>query len=145
VNLINTYTKLQQHFIHFFSGGKNEVASKKYGALFSVAYEALQASKETGDVYRVHRLILWASTDYGFQKLLFNNELLRCAYNECINYYSYIDFLDLDVDTNLDERKIGLYSNLIMTCITRFPDTVDESYKETVKRNFDTFLKLALK
>jgi hypothetical protein len=56
-----------------------------------------------------------------------------------------MDFLDLKNETNINERKAGLYANLIKTCIQRFPDPASEYHKETVRTNFIDFITLALK
>jgi MoxR-like ATPase len=97
------------------------------------------------ELYRVHKLIVWASRNADFQRLLYKNDLLRATYNECLSFYHRMDFLDLKNETNINERKAGLYANLIKTCIQRFPDPASEYHKETVRTNFIDFITLALK
>jgi hypothetical protein len=138
LNIFNTLTKL-------LGPGDEAEHSMKYSALFSVIHERVLSAKSADDLYRVHKLIVWASRSAEFQKLLFKNELLRITYNECLRFYHRMDFLDLKNETNINQRKIGLYSNLIKTCIQRFPDPASENHKETVRTNFTDFITLALK
>jgi hypothetical protein len=144
--LKNGSCKMMKGFLaKLFSNSNAEEASKKFAALFSVAHENLMSSKCIDDLYRVHKIILWASRDRDFQGLLYKNDLLRSAYSACLKFYNYIDFLDLDNDNTLSDRKIGLYANLILTCIQRFPNATEDSYKETVRSKYSDFIKIALK
>jgi hypothetical protein len=119
--------------------------STKYAALFTVIHERALVVKSAGDLYRVHKLIAWMSRSIEFQRLLYKNDLLRVTYNECLRFYHRIDFLDLNDEFNINQRKSGLYANLIKTCIQRFPDPASENYKQTVRANFTDFITLALK
>jgi len=96
-------------------------------------------------LYRIHKLLLWMLRDSDFHRLMSENELLRSAYNDCITYYHRIDFLDLENDSCLSERKLGIYGNMILTSIQRLPNPTDEFYKATVRENYKDFIKLALK
>jgi hypothetical protein len=143
-----TSSKLLGFFSNLFKllgPGDETEHCEKYAALFSVIHERVSVAKSSDELYRVHKLLVWASRSADFQRLLYKNDLLRVTYNECLQFYHRMDFLDLKNDANINERKVGLYANLIKTCIQRFPDSASEEHKETVRANFTDFITLALK
>jgi hypothetical protein len=143
---LEKFYRVVKGFAAIFSSTRNpEDASKKYAALLTVIHERIMNAKDIGDLYRVNKIMIWAFRDRDFQYLLYKNELLRHTYNECLNFYNYIDFVDLKNPTNISQRKVGLYANMVLTCIQRFPCPANEIYMETVRTNYAKFTSLALK